>query len=100
PGHSRIRKAARVRATPGRDTLTANPFNSTTRIRFGLPVAGMVELSVCDLSGKRFVTLAGGQYKSGYHEVIWDAKTVPVGTYMVTLQAEGKKLTEKVTLVK
>ncbi len=77
-----------------------NPFNSTTTIRFGLPVAGEVDLVVRDLSGRSVAVLAGGRYEAGYHEVIWDAGAVPAGVYLVELRTDGGKISKKVTLIK
>jgi len=77
-----------------------NPFNSTTTIRFGLHLAGEVTLSVWDLSGHRLEELAGGVYQAGYHEVVWKAEGTPAGIYLVTLETEEGKFSQKVTLVK
>ena len=80
-----------------------NPFNSTTMIRFGIPVAGEVELAVWDLSGKKVADLLTGWQPvlpAGYYEAVWNAAGVPAGVYLVKLQTKAEKLSRKVTLVR
>jgi hypothetical protein len=80
-----------------------NPFNSTTTIRFGLPVAGEVSLSVWDLSGKKVVDLLTGWkpvLPAGYYEAVWDAGVVPAGVYLVRMHAGTEVVTRKVVLVR
>jgi len=45
-----------------------NPFSEATTIGFELPVAGFVELSVTDLTGKQLLTTSN-TYPSGYHAI-------------------------------
>ncbi len=80
-----------------------NPFNSSTTIRFGLPVAGEVSLSVYYLSGKKvadLVGLGGPTYAAGWHEVVWEAGNVPAGVYLIEMQTAGGKLSKRVALIK
>ena len=77
-----------------------NPFNSTTTVRFGLPNAGEVNVSVWDLSGHKMADLGNGKYGAGYHEVVWKAGTVPGGTYLVKLEASGVELVQKVVVAR
>lgn len=51
-----------------------NPFNAATAIRFALPIASYVELSVYTLRGQSVRTLAEGRYERGRHQVGWDGK--------------------------
>jgi hypothetical protein len=50
-----------------------NPFNPTTEIRFGLPEAARVSVTVVDLLGRRVADIAGGPHDAGYHTVTWNA---------------------------
>jgi len=77
-----------------------NPFNSTTTIRFGLPVAGEAAISIYDLSGQKIATLSQGRREAGYHQVKWNAGTLPGGTYLVKLKASGVELAQKVVVAR
>lgn len=77
-----------------------NPFNSTTCIRFGLPTPGVVELSVCNLSGQDLSRLANGRFQAGYHEIVWEADGLPAGIYLIKIQYERETITRQVTLIK
>ena len=63
-----------------------NPFNPSTEIRFDLPYAGDVSLSVYDVLGQKVATLAAGQYPAGHHSVTWNASRQASGMYFYRLQ--------------
>lgn len=58
-----------------------NPFNPTTTIRFGLPVAAHVYLTVHDSMGRTVRVLVDGSRGAGWHGVPLDASRLPSGTY-------------------
>jgi len=64
-----------------------NPFNPSTSIRFNLPQAGYVALTVYDLFGREIATLVDGQKPAGSHEVAFDAGHLASGTYLYRLTA-------------
>ena len=69
-----------------------NPFNPTTNIRYGLPFASTVSLTVYDLQGRLLRKLVGGTEVAGWHEVKWDGKNsigreVSSGIYLYRLIA-------------
>jgi hypothetical protein len=49
-----------------------NPFNPETTIKFQLPQAGEVIVTIYDVYGREVKTLVRGQWASGVHSVIWD----------------------------
>ena len=49
-----------------------NPFNPTTKIRFDLPIAGLVQLTVYNVLGQEVARLVERQMPPGRHEVEWD----------------------------
>ncbi len=51
-----------------------NPFNASTRIRYDLPRATAVQLSIYDLSGQLVRHLVDDLQSSGTYEVLWDGK--------------------------
>jgi hypothetical protein len=64
-----------------------NPFNPSTTIRYGLPHASAVHLTVFNTLGQHVATLVQEEQESGYHEVKFDASTLPSGVYYYRLQA-------------
>jgi hypothetical protein len=49
-----------------------NPFNPETTIKFQLPQAGEVIITIYDIYGREVRTLLHGQWSAGVHSVIWD----------------------------
>jgi hypothetical protein len=82
-----------------------NPFNAETRIRFDLPTASHVELSVYDLLGRRINVLLDNFLPAGSHQVNWDGRSgdgqvLATGVYFYRLRAEGFDETKKMLLMK
>ena len=84
-----------------------NPFGSAagTEIRFSLSQAGDVALRVYDVLGRRVATLVDGDLPAGPHSVTWGGRNeagqpVASGTYLYQLEAEGRTLTQRMTVVK
>jgi serine-aspartate repeat-containing protein C/D/E len=69
-----------------------NPFNPATTIRFDLPEAGQVRLSVYNLLGQEVAVLADGKRSAGQYDVRWDGLDArhlpaPSGIYLVRIKA-------------
>jgi hypothetical protein len=70
----------------------------TTRIRFDLPLAGAVRVTVLDLRGDLLRVLVDGDLPQGAYSVTWDTRDesgqlVPNGLYEVVVESEGVELT-------
>ena len=97
-----------VRSTPLELSLAQNvpnPFNPTTRIRFALPAASHVNVSVFDVSGRLVTTLVDRSMPTGEAEVLWngrDARGAPAssGVYFYRLTTSERSLTKKMVLIK
>lgn len=81
-----------------------NPFNPATTIRFTLPQAQNVRLTVHDLRGALVRTLVSGQQPAGAHEVVWDGrsddgKSVASGTYLYRIDTPRFQQSRKMVLV-
>jgi hypothetical protein len=63
-----------------------NPFNARTVIRYWLPVASKVKLTVTNLHGQRVAELVNGTQDAGWKEVFWTAN-VASGVYFYRLEA-------------
>lgn len=48
-----------------------NPFNSVTRINYGLPQKCRVLLTIYNIQGQRIRTLVNREETEGYHTIIW-----------------------------
>ncbi|MFZ1729096.1 MAG: S8 family serine peptidase [Bacteroidota bacterium] len=77
-----------------------NPFNPTTVIRYTLPEAATVRLVVHDLFGREIAVLDHARRSAGTHEVEFNGQGLPSGTYICTLEANGKQLRRSMLLMK
>jgi hypothetical protein len=90
-------------ATPTAFTLEQNypnPFNAGTVIRFSLPAATTVGLTVYDVLGHEVVTLAQGQMTAGSHQVSWDGSQLASGVYIYRLTAGEQVQTRRMVYVR
>jgi photosystem II stability/assembly factor-like uncharacterized protein len=76
-----------------------NPFNPTTTIRYELPKASHVALSVFDILGREIATLLNEEKSAGTYTVQWDASGVSSGVYFYRLRAGDFVQTRRMMLV-
>jgi len=77
-----------------------NPFNPSTRLRFGLPRAGWVRLSIHDLRGREVERLWDGLREAGWLEVDWQPRGLASGVYFARLSAGRSQLARKLVFLK
>jgi hypothetical protein len=82
-----------------------NPFNPQTTVKYDLPEAGPVRLSVFDVAGRLVRTLVDESMPQGSHEVVWDerdatGREVGSGSYLARLEFGGKVETMTIGLVR
>ena len=82
-----------------------NPFGPVTRIRFDMPRAGTVNVSVYDVRGRRVRVLADGQRDAGTFVEDWwgrdeRGRAVAAGVYFVRLETRAGVETRKVVRVR
>jgi hypothetical protein len=77
-----------------------NPFNPSTTIRFAVPQAGKVTLSVYNVLGEKIRDLISGFYETGIHSVNFDGKDLNSGVYIYKLQSENFVKVKKMLLMK
>jgi hypothetical protein len=77
-----------------------NPFNPSTTLKYELPRASHVTLTVYDLLGREVTTLVNAIEKPGYKSVEWNASGVASGVYFYRLQAGNFVQTRKLLLLR
>ncbi len=77
-----------------------NPWNPQTTIRYGLPTAETVTLTVYDGAGREVATLVNAHQHSGEHAVVFRADGLASGVYYYTLRAGSFVETRKFVLVR
>jgi hypothetical protein len=77
-----------------------NPFNPVTNIRFDLPAAGMVNVSIFNLRGQHVETLVEEELIAGQHVIPWTATDLSSNLYFYQVQYDGQTRTNKVLLLK
>ncbi|MCK4979552.1 MAG: T9SS type A sorting domain-containing protein [Candidatus Delongbacteria bacterium] len=77
-----------------------NPFNPSTTINFSLPSMQDVKLSVFNSSGQLVKELVNEKLSSGRHKILFNADNLNSGIYFYALNTEGKRLSNKMLLIK
>ena len=77
-----------------------NPFNPSTTIRYELPRASVVRLTVYDMLGREVIVLVNERKNSGSYEVNFDGSGLASGVYVYRLQSEGFVQAKKLLLLK
>ena len=82
-----------------------NPFNPSTEIRFALPKATHVTLSVYTVSGELVTTLLDEAMSAGTFSITWNGRSssgraVSSGLYLYRIQASDFTAVRKMVLVK
>jgi Secretion system C-terminal sorting domain len=77
-----------------------NPFNPTTMIRFDIAKAGLVTLSVYDVTGKKVTELINENLHAGKHSIDFNAANISSGVYFYKIDAPGFTSIKKMMLMK
>jgi hypothetical protein len=79
---------------------TPNPFGTAVLIGFNLPSRALTTLRIYSPQGVHVSTLLDNRLESGTHQVQFDARNLPCGTYVAELEAGNARQTEPITLLK
>lgn len=96
----------RVNAKGGFASVSPNPFNPQTEIKFVLTRDALTQLNIYNLRGERVTTLVNEKLQDGEHTAVWDGKNlagqrVASGTYFARLRIGADVLqVRKLMLVK
>lgn len=77
-----------------------NPCKSIARIKFDLPQATVVTLSVYDIAGRMVSQLINGLYEVGINEVVIGASDLSAGVYFCRLKAAEDNAIRKLMITK
>ena len=87
-----------------------NPFNTTTTIRFNIPVETRhpsiplgnhaVSIQIIDITGHKVETMMNETVEAGKHEIKWNASPYASGIYFAVLQSGKKSVSEKIIYIK
>ena len=82
-----------------------NPFVSSTTIRYALPYACHVNLSVYDVAGRRGCVLHKGEQKAGLYTMRWNGKDnhnvrLAAGVYFIRFEADDYVESKKAVLLR
>ena len=85
--------------------IAPNPVNVSTTIAYNLPASGNVSISVVDMNGRKMATLYNGFKTKGKQTVLlnsngFNSSQFAGGVYLLQLQMNGMKKTEKFVITK
>ncbi len=77
-----------------------NPFNPTTNIAFNVSTAGLVKVTVYDLSGRMVSQLVNEFRNPGPYSVTFNAANLSSGIYYYSIQSNNTRITKQMMLIK
>lgn len=77
-----------------------NPFNPETTIKFSLPEAAQVSLTVYNSIGEEVAELVNGKIEAGIHNINFNAEKLKSGIYIYRIHSEKFQAARKMLLLK
>jgi hypothetical protein len=77
-----------------------NPFNSSTRVSYDVPVSTRVSLKVYNVLGEEVASLVDAVQAPGSHTVLFDGAGLPSGEFICRMQVDGYSFTQRMLLLK
>ncbi len=77
-----------------------NPFNSMSVVKYNIPAASYIELSLFNLLGEKIMTLYQGMTSPGIHQVEIDGSGLSSGVYIYVLRGKNVLISRKCILLK
>ena len=95
-----VKEQSRLPMSYALDQNYPNPFNPSTTIRYRVPKAGNVVLTVVDLLGREVAVLVNEQKQAGAYEVRLNGSKLASGVYFYRMVAGAFSQTKTMMLVK
>lgn len=80
--------------------IMPNPATKITMIDFELATAGMAKITIVSIDGKVLATPLNAYMEAGGQMINYDCSALAAGTYLVTLEANGMKVSKRVVVEK
>jgi hypothetical protein len=77
-----------------------NPFNPSTTIKFTMPEAGNIKLTLYNILGQEIKTLVDGFKEAGVYNIDFNASELNSGIYIYKIESGSFVQTRKMTLLK
>jgi hypothetical protein len=77
-----------------------NPFNPATNIKFALPKAARVNITIYNVLGENIATLLNEDKEAGFYNIQFDASSYSSGVYVYRLTTEDFVQTKKMNFIK
>lgn len=77
-----------------------NPFNPITEIKYSLPEACPVQLTIYNTSGREITTLVRGVKEAGSHAAVFNGSNLASGIYIARFEAGNYHAIQKLILMK
>jgi hypothetical protein len=82
-----------------------NPFNPTTRIRYGVPRTALVRIEIYNILGQLVANLVTKEQTAGYYDVDWNGRDAggalaPSGVYFYRIESDDFVATRPMVLQK
>jgi hypothetical protein len=77
-----------------------NPFNPSTTIKFTLPEAADVTLSIYNTLGEKVAELVNSKLEAGRYSYQWEAGSIATGMYIYELRTDKFVSVKKMILLK
>ena len=77
-----------------------NPFNPSTNIKFSLPEATEVTVTIYNTLGQKVTELVNGKLDAGKYSYVWNAGNVATGMYIYELRTDKFVSVKKMLLLK
>jgi hypothetical protein len=84
----------------GFDQNHPNPFSTSTMLRYSLPKAMQVRLTVYDVLGREIEVPVEGSQNEGIYSVEFDGSRLPAGLYFARIELDHLRFTKKMVLSK
>jgi photosystem II stability/assembly factor-like uncharacterized protein len=77
-----------------------NPFNSGTKIKFGLPESGNIVIDVYSTSGEKIESMVDEYLTAGSYSISLTDKKMASGVYFIVLRLNNNLISRKILLLK